>query len=173
MAVSVIRTNNLVKNHDLYVEFMKNRSAEINKGGYSAEDSVNLWCIPGSNYKAQKKGSSYFDAINRWHCIMLTYSIWCGLAKFYKKETVNSATPYKKIISMPEKTLRMFKERVEKAIESAHCKQTSRNKSKVDGCRYLAMYWTYLDIVKDTDTQRYLPDAETCKSAVSTTEIPC
>ena len=100
---------------------------------------------------------------------MLTYECWRNACE--GNVIRGSAIPYKQSVHLLLPDLRRFKENVERAIYKAECDYNTRcshratDTSKWDACRYLAMFWTYLDIVKDTKTQRYLPDSQTRTNA--------
>ena len=166
MAVKSFMTNNLVKEHDIYVNFMKHRNDEITNGGDEPTDILFYKdCLLGASSDAMR--DSYI-AICKWHCITITYDIWSSiLGQFYDvKNTTNIS--YKTLFDVPEDIIRKFKYRVEQTIKNAGCDYNSKRgfKAKVyDACRYLAMFWTYLDIIKDEKTQRFFPTIETAKRA--------
>jgi len=166
MAVRSFVTNNLVKEHDMYVEFMKHRTAEIKENGDT--NTAKLFYKNGLMGKRTNKNSNEYRDIVKWHCIALTYDIWYDIAKDYAID--GGSTSYKKFVDIPESSLKKFKYRVNQAIKNAECDYNKRvhidNKFRLyDGCRYLAMFWTYLDCVKDTKTQRFLPTLTTIERA--------
>lgn len=166
MAVRSFVTNNLVKEHDNYVEFMKHRTAEIKENGDT--NTVKLFYKNRLMGKRTNQNSNEYRDIVKWHCITLTYDIWYDIAKDYAID--GGSTSYKKFVDIPESSLKKFKYRVNQAIKNAECDYNKRvhidNKFKLyDGCRYLAMFWTYLDCVKDTKTQRFLPTLTTIERA--------
>lgn len=166
MAVRSFTTNDLVKEHDMYVEFMKRRTAEIKENG--DKNTAKLFYKNGLMGKRTNQNSNEYRVIVKWHCITLTYDIWYDIAKDY--DINGSSTSYKKFVNIPESSLKKFKYRVNQAIKNAECDYNKRvhidNKFRLyDGCRYLAMFWTYLDCVKDTKTQRFLPTFATIERA--------
>lgn len=165
MAVRSFATNYLVKEHDNYVEFMKRRTAEINENG--DKNTYKLFYKPGLMSKATQKNSVEYAKICKWHCITLTYDIWYDVVKDYAID--GGSTSYKKFVDVPKSALKTFKYRVNNAIKGAECdynKRINHNGQKpYDACRYLAMFWTYLDCVKDTKTQRFLPSLTTIHRA--------
>lgn len=164
MAVAKFATNNLVKEHDEYVKFMENREAELRKS--NATSPILFYKRRLLNGAPTNQNNSLYRAINKWHCIMLSYDIWCKLVSKYV--VVTTHTPYKSIINVPSDVLKEFKTQTEKAIKAADCNVNTKGshvKGKYNACRYLAMYWTYLDIIKDTETQRFIPNNATIKRA--------
>ena len=165
MAVRSFATNYLVKEHDNYVEFMKRRTAEIKENG--DKNTYKLFYKPGLMGKATGKNSIEYSKICKWHCITLTYDIWYDVVKDYAID--GGSTSYKKFVDVPKSALKTFRYRVNNAIKGAECdynKRINSNKQRpYDACRYLAMFWTYLDCVKDTNTQRFLPSLTTIHRA--------
>lgn len=167
-------TNKLVEEHDIYVNFMEKRAEEIKKDGLDVEPPERLFYRSGKNKSIIKMDSNaaynkLYRFVTKWHCIMLTYECWCNVCE--GNVIKGSAIPYKQSVHLLLPDLRRFKENVERAIYKAECDYNTRcshratDTSKWDACRYLAMFWTYLDIVKDTKTQRYLPDSQTRENA--------
>lgn len=165
MAVRSFATNDLVKEHDNYVEFMKHRTAEIKENG--DKNTYKLFYKPGLMGKATGKNSLEYAKICKWHCITLTYDIWYDVVKDYAID--GGSTSYKKFVDVPKSALKTFRYRVNNAIKGAECnynKRINSNKQRpYDACRYLAMFWTYLDCIKDTKTQRFLPSLTTIHRA--------
>lgn len=165
MAVRSFATNYLVKEHDNYVEFMKRRTAEIKENG--DKNTYKLFYKTGLMGKATRKNSVEYSKICKWHCITLTYDIWYDVVKDYAID--GGSTSYKKFVDVPKSALKTFKYRVNNAIKGAECdynKRVNYNGQKpYDACRYLAMFWTYLDCIKDTKTQRFLPSLTTIHRA--------
>lgn len=165
MAVRSFATNYLVKEHDNYVEFMKRRTAEIKENGDT--NTYKLFYKPGLMSKATQKNSVEYSKICKWHCITLTYDIWYDVVKDYAID--GGSTSYKKFVDVPKSALKTFRYRVNNAIKGAECdynKRINHNKQRpYDACRYLAMFWTYLDCIKDTKTQRFLPSLTTIHRA--------
>lgn len=165
MAVRSFVTNYLVKEHDMYVEFMKHRTAEIKENG--DKNTYKLFYKPGLMGKATGKNSVEYSKICKWHCIVLAYDIWYDVVKDYAID--GGSTSYKKFVDVPKSALKTFRYRVNNAIKGAECdynKRINHNGQKpYDACRYLAMFWTYLDCVKDTKTQRFLPSLTTIHRA--------
>lgn len=164
MTVAKFATNNLVKEHDEYVKFMENREKELKES--NASSYVLFYKKRLLNGAPTNKNNSLYRAINKWHCIMLSYEIWCELVKPHVRFTFS--TDYKQIVDVPINILKEFKTQTEKVIKLACCDINTKGshvKGKFDACRYLAMYWTYLDIIKDTKTQRFIPNNATIKRA--------
>jgi hypothetical protein len=165
MAVRSFVTNYLVKEHDNYVEFMKRRTAEIKENG--DKNTYKLFYKPGLMGKATGKNSVEYSKICKWHCIVLAYDIWYDVVKDYAID--GGSTSYKKFVDVPKSALKTFRYRVNNAIKGAECdynKRINHNGQKpYDACRYLAMFWTYLDCIKDTKTQRFLPSLTTIHRA--------
>lgn len=165
MAVRSFVTNYLVKEHDNYVEFMKHRTAEIKENG--DENTYKLFYKYGLMGKATGKNSAEYASICKWHCIVLTYDIWYDVVKDYAID--GGSTSYKKFVDVPKNSLKTFRYRVNNAIKSAECDYNKRinhnGQRPYDACRYLAMFWTYLDCIKDTKTQRFLPSMTTIHRA--------
>lgn len=164
MAVSRFATNNLVKEHDEYVKFMENRESELRKSNATSPILFYKKCL--LNGAPTNQNNSLYRAINKWHCIMLSYDIWCKLVEPHVWFTSN--TNCKQMVNVPSDILKEFKTQTEKAIKAADCNINTKGshvKGKFNACRYLAMYWTYLDIIKDTETQRFIPNNATIKRA--------
>lgn len=165
MAVRSFATNYLVKEHDNYVEFMKRRTAEIKENGDT--NTYKLFYKPGLMSKATQKNSVEYSKICKWHCITLTYDIWYDVVKDYAID--GGSTSYKKFVDVPKSALKTFRYRVNNAIKGAECDYNKRGNPNgqrpYDACRYLAMFWTYLDCIKDTKTQRFLPSLTTIHRA--------
>lgn len=176
MAVRSFATNNLVKEHDLYVKFMKKRWAYISEEG--GEPTEVLFCKKGImsdildlkfDEKNQNKSTAKIcvaiNSIKKWHSIGIAYDIWCDLAKFYVDKVDHNRIPFKKFVDMPEDILKKFKFRFEQSVKNAKCGYTAYGKALVDPCRLLAMFWTYLELVNDEKTQRYFPNHATTERA--------
>lgn len=176
MAVRSFATNNLVKEHDLYVKFMKKRWAYISEEG--GEPTEVLFCKKGImsdildlkfDEKNQNKSTAKIcvaiNSIKKWHSIGIAYDIWCDLAKFYVDKVDHNRIPFKKFVDMPEDILKKFKFRFEQSVKNAKCGYTAYGKALVDPCRLLAMFWTYLELVNDEKTQRYFPNKATTERA--------
>lgn len=171
MAVKSFATNYLVADHDIYKEFMNKRFEYMKKNNLETDI---LFCNFGRGESFLPSGKSTVEdqnsyaAICKWHCITISYSIWCDLVSHYVKED-NRVTNYKKFVNVPVDVLKKFKYRVEKSIENAKCdynkKINGRHGGSLNACRYLVMFWTYLDLKKDCKTQRYFPDLETIQRA--------
>lgn len=175
MAVRHFATNNLVESHDNYVTFMKKRAEYFKDKGL--KDSEILFFKKGIvadifNIHSSRGISSlnrYDRDIVLWHCITIAYDIWSKYACKYVDTKHGSSVSYKLFVDIPENILIKIKSEFEQAIYNAQCdyaKYTNRC-ADLTICRYLARFWTYLDIVKDTSTQRYLPNKETCFRATS------
>ncbi len=162
-------TNNLVSSHDNYVNFMKIRSDRIAKEGGDPNERV-LYDKRGelsqfANVYGLFRNTADRD-VSRWHCITLSYKIWCDLVKDYVDPN-HSSIRYKQVVNVPEDVLKKFKYRVEQSIKFSRCDYNNKfpkrrtGTNKLNACRYLAMFWTYLDIVKDCKTQRFFPNLDT------------
>lgn len=168
MAVHSFATNNLVKERDVYVRYIKAREEYIKENNIHPEphlfikrkhllNSINIDNMPFTSLQR---------AICKWHCMQLTYHIWHDLAS--KCRVYNGTIGHKKTVHIPDDILKEFKKKVEKAIIDNNCdynRKLPHSKCVYDACRYLAMYWTYLDIVKDEVSQRFYPDPDTWKRA--------
>lgn len=171
MAVKSFATNYLVADHDMYKEFMNKRFEYMKKNNLETDI---LFCNFGRGESFLPSGKSTVEdqnsyvAICKWHCITISYSIWCDLVSHYVKED-NRVANYKKFVNVPVDVLKKFKYRVEKSIENAKCDYNKRTNGghggSLNACRYLVMFWTYLDLKKDCKTQRYFPDLETIQRA--------
>lgn len=175
MAVRHFATNNLVEGHDNYVKFMKKRAEYFKDKGLENNDI--LFFKKGIVCEAFGIATTYGNAglnkydrdITLWHCITLAYDIWSKYACKYIDTKRGSSVPYKLFVDIPEEVLDKIKIEFNQAIANAKCdyaKYTNRC-ADLTICRYLARFWTYLDIVKDTTTQRYLPNKDTCFRATS------
>lgn len=172
MAIKSFATNYLVADHDMYKEFMDNRFEYMKKNNLETDvlfcngNKRSVSFIPNGKNSVDDQNS--YAAICKWHCITISYYIWSELVKDYVKED-NRVANYKKFVNVSVDILKKFKYRVEKSIESARCDYNKRlnggRGGSLNGCRYLAMFWTYLDLKKDCKTQRYFPDLETIKRA--------
>lgn len=172
MAVKSFATNYLVADHDMYKEFMNKRFEYMKKNNIETDvlfcnTKKDISFLP--NGKNSAEDTSSYSAIRKWHCMIISYSIWCGLVSEYVKED-NRVANYKKFVNVPVDVLKKFKYRVERTIENAGCDYNKKINSghgggNLDACRYLAMFWTYLDLKKDCKTQRYFPDLETIQRA--------
>ena len=107
------------------------------------------------------KNSEYW-AIRKWHCITISYLVWNGICA-NDGEILPWSNSYKKFVDLSEENIKKFKERATSRIEEAGCDYNNLhpNQTVFDPCRYLAMYWTYLDIMKDTTANRYYPNSRT------------
>ena len=172
MAVKSFATNYLVADHDMYKEFMNKRFEYMKKNNIETDvlfcnTKKDITFLPSGKNSAEDTSS--YSAIRKWHCMIISYSIWCGLVSQYVKED-NRVANYKKFVNVPVDVLKKFKYRVERTIENAGCDYNKKINSghgggNLDACRYLAMFWTYLDLKKDCKTQRYFPDLETIQRA--------
>ena len=176
MAVRSFATNNLVEDHDNYVKFMKTRWNHLSKEGGKNTDILFykkglVTEAFGIKYSKEHK----MDVINQitkstriiklWHSITIAYNLWCEYSKFYIDKGHSHIT-YKQFVDIPEDILKKFKFRFEQIVKNAGCEYKGNGNSHlIDPCRLLAMFWTYLDIVKDTKTQRYFPNNATIERA--------
>ena len=176
MAVRSFATNNLVKDHDNYVKFMKTRWNHLSKEDKNTDILLYKKGLVteafGIKYSKEHKMditvqiTKYVRTIKLWHSITIAYNIWCEYSKFYIDKDHNLIT-YKQFVDIPEGVLKKFKFRFEQTVKNAKCEyKTNGGDHSVDPCRLLAMFWTYLDLVKDTKTQRYLPNIATIERAV-------
>ena len=172
MAVNPFATNYLVADHDMYKEFMDKRFEYMKNNNITTDvlfcngNKKGVCFIPTGKISANDTSS--YTAIIKWHCITISYSIWCDLVKDYVKED-NRVANYKKFVNVPVDVLKKFKYRVERSIENARCDYNKRlnggHGGNLNACRYLVMFWTYLDLKRDCKTQRYFPDLETIQRA--------
>ena len=167
MAVSRFATNNLVKEHDMYVKFLQMRADLIKEKGLT---NIHKFVPDGygllNRFDNDMSKTAICRGLSKWRCIHLSYDIWRNLVRNYTNENVT--IPCKRFISVHESVLERFKTLTEQAIREEKCDYNTRlphRQATYDACRYLAMYWTYLDIVKDDKTQRYYPDAVTRRRA--------
>ncbi len=167
MAVSRFATNNLVKEHDMYVKFLQMREDLIKEKGLT---NVNKFVPDGygllNRFNNDMSKTAICRGLSKWRCIHLSYGIWRELVGDYT--STNVTIPCKRFISVHESVLERFKTLTEQVICEEKCDYNTRlphRQATYDACRYLAMYWTYLDIVKDDKTQRYYPDAVTRRRA--------
>lgn len=175
MTVRHFATNNLVEAHDNYVKFMKKRAEYFKDKGL--ENNEILFFKKGivcevfntSTIHGNTNLNRFDRDITLWHCITIAYDIWCKYASKLIDTKHGSSVSYKLFVDIPENILIKIKSEFEQAINNAKCdyaKYTNRC-ADLTICRYLARFWTYLDIVKDTTTQRYFPNKETCFRATS------
>lgn len=166
MAVRKFMTNNLVKEHDMYVEFMRKRNEEMKNDGH--EPTEVLFYKRGLLGTRTDYAKNNYISICKWHCIIITYNIWYSICAPLYSSRIQTNEPYKDLVDVPDDALKKFEYRVEQSIKNARCDYNSK-KGRANGTydtpRYLAMFWTYLDIVKDTETQRFYPTADTRKRA--------
>lgn len=160
-------TNNLVEGHDTYVKFMNARAENLKKDGKKSDFPVLFYKKGFSGSTGERKATrTEIRDICKWHCITLTYNIWCQLVDDHVIPS-NNCIQYKKHIEVSDDILKQFRYCVEQAIKIAKCdynerlSPSSRKSGTYDACRYLAMYWTYLDITHDCKTQRYFPNGPT------------
>jgi len=162
MAVNRFATNNLVAEHDIYVKYLEIRKKFIEEHNWTdVKEFVPSRCGLFENL-SDVPPTTIKRGLYKWHCMMLSYDIWKNLVKSHI--VWKGAIEYKKSVNVSYGVLKRFKYATEQAIHEARCDYNRRlphNQAQYDACRYLAMYWTYLDIIKDDKTQRYYPDAET------------
>lgn len=169
--VKIFATNNLVRDYDIYKNYMNQRREFLKTNNSKPTDL--LFPFGGRNKIRPSFNLTPRDriAIIKWHCIATSYMIWqdcvkdCSIVR-------SGAISYKKVYDVSDDILKKFKYRVERTLENTRCDLNNIYKSKhpdqgkeYDACRYLAMCWTYLDIVKDDKTQRYFPSLDTAKRA--------
>ena len=176
MAVRSFATNNLVKDHDNYVKFMKTRWSHLSKEDKNTDilfykkglvtEAFGIKYSKEHRIDVTVQITNYVRTIKLWHSITIAYNLWCEYSKFYIDKDHNLIT-YKQFVDIPENVLKKFKFRFEQTVKNAKCEyKTNGGDHSVDPCRLLAMFWTYLDLVKDTKTQRYLPNIATIERAV-------
>lgn len=174
MAIKGFATNNLVKSFDTYIEFMSKRSSIIKTGGFEPTEVLFfkkgiVTDIFGKRTDPNESMTIRRD-IKRWHCIVLSYDIWYELVQNYVEDG-HGSIQYKKFVNVPDSVIKDFKKKVEDAISNAKCDYGSMVESRTDvsrsynGCRYLAEFWTYLDLIHDCKTQRFFPNNDTIKRA--------
>ena len=158
MAVQWFKTNNLAKEHDLYEKFIKVRQEELSKRKLTNLNTL-FPKIRGIRWSSMKNGEYW--AIRKWHCITISYLTWNGICA-KDGQIICANNGYKKLVSLSEEKIKEFKALVNERIKDAGCDYNNLhpNQTVFDPCRYLAMYWTYLDIIKDT-TNRYYPNSKT------------
>lgn len=177
MAVKPFATNYLVADHDMYKEFMYNRFEYLKNNNIETDvlfcnankkdgNGKSVSFLPNGKNTIEDQNS--YAAICKWHCIRISYSTWYNLVSQYVKED-NRVANYKKFVNVPVDVLEKFKYHVERSIKNARCDYNKRlnggRGGSLNACRYLAMFWTYLDLKKDCKTQRYFPDLETIRRA--------
>jgi hypothetical protein len=166
MAVSRFATNNLVAEHDVYVKYLEIRKKFIEEHGWTnVKEFVPARCGLFDIFHNVPK-TTLQRGLYKWHCMQISYDIWSKLVK--DSVVWHGAVEYKKNINVSYDCLRKFKSMTEQAIYEARCDYNTRlphGQATYDACRYLAMYWTYLDIIRDDKTQRYFPDKETREKA--------
>ena len=157
-------TNNLVEGHDTYVKFMNARFENLKKEGKKSD--ILFYKRGGNSNTGWKLSITEYRDVCKWHCITLTYNIWCELVKDHVVPD-NNCIQYKKHIEVSDDIMKQFKYRVEQAIKIAKCDYNerlsphSKKNGTYDACRYLVMYWAYLDLIHDCKTQRYFPNGPT------------
>ena len=176
MAVRSFATNNLVEDHDNYVKFMKIRWGYLSKEDKNTDilfykkglvtEAFGIKYSKEHKMDATVQTTKYIREIKLWHSITIAYNLWCNYAKFYIDRD-HSSIQYKQFVDFSEDVLKKIKFRFEQIVKNAKCEyKTNGGSHLVDPCRLLAMYWTYLDLIKDTKTQRYFPNNATCERAV-------
>ena len=166
MAVSRFATNNLVAEHDVYVKYLEVRKKFIEEHGWTnVKEFVPARCGLFDIFHNVPK-TTLQRGLYKWHCMQISYDIWQTLVKHCV--VWEGAIEYKKSVHVDVSILKKFKSMTEQAIHDARCDYNTwlpHGQATYDACRYLAMYWTYLDIIVDTKTQRYFPDKETREKA--------
>lgn len=166
MAVSRFATNNLVAEHDVYVKYLKIRKKFIEEHGWTnVKEFVPSRCGLFDTFFNVSK-TTLKRGLYKWHCMQISYDIWQTLVKHCV--VWEGAIKYKKSVHVDVSILKKFKAITEQTIYDARCDYNTRlphGQAHYDACRYLAMYWTYLDIIKDDKTQRYFPDKDTREKA--------
>lgn len=176
MAVRSFATNNLVEDHDNYVKFMKTRWSHLSKEDKNTDILFYKKGLVTESFGIKYSKEHKMDVINQitkstriiklWHSITIAYNLWCEYSKFYIDKGHSHIT-YKQFVDISEDILKKFKFRFEQIVKNAGCEYKGNGNSHlIDPCRLLAMFWTYLDIVKDTKTQRYFPNNATIERAI-------
>ena len=167
MAVKSFLTNDLVAEMDMYKEFDELRRKEMKVDGPHEKLFYKSGLIGDpKEWKAgwyQKKKK----ALCKCACMTIAYNIWY---KYVSDRAIDEgATSYKKFVDVPKTVLSTMKRIFETEIKAKCCDVNSRIGKRgdfhYDFCRYLAMYWTYLDCAKDTTTQRFFPTQMTITRA--------
>ena len=175
MAVRSFATNNLVEDHDNYVKFMKIRWNHLSKEDKNTDilfykkglvtEAFDIKYSKEHRVDVTVQITKYTRIIKLWHSITMAYNLWCEYSRFYVDKD-HSRITYKQFVDIPEDVLKKFKFRFEQIVKNAKCEyKTNGGDHFADPCRLLAMFWTYLDIVKDTKTQRYFPNNATIERA--------
>ena len=175
MAVRSFATNNLVEDHDNYVKFMKTRWSHLSKEDKNTDilfykkglvtEAFGIKYSKENRIDTINQISKYMRIIKLWHSITIAYNIWCEYSRFYIDKD-HSSVIYKQFVDIPEDVLKKFKSKFEQIVKNAKCEyKTNGGDHSVDPCRLLAMFWTYLDLAKDTKTQRYFPNNATIERA--------
>ena len=175
MAVRSFATNNLVEDHDMYVKFMKIRWNHLSKEDKNTDilfykkglvtEAFDIKYSKEHRMDVTVQITKYTRIIKLWHSITMAYNLWCEYSRFYIDKN-HSRIMYKQFVDISEDVLKKFKFRFERIVKNAKCEyKTNGGDHFADPCRLLAMFWTYLDIVKDTKTQRYFPNNATIERA--------
>ena len=175
MAVRSFATNNLVEDHDNYVKFMKTRWSYLSKEDKNTDilfykkglitEAFGIKYSKENRVDTINQISKYMRIIKLWHSITIAYNIWCEYSRFYIDKD-HSRILYKQFVDISEDVLKKFKFRFEQTVKNARCEyKTNGTDHFVDPCRFLAMFWTYLDITKNTGIQRYFPNNATIERA--------
>ena len=169
MTVCTFSTNNLVRDHDIYEDFMGKRAEALRTKDLEIYGGTPvLFYRKGLFNLSSSNKSTLYRAINRWHCIkiaVVTWNIFVGSIGSKVKHEAGC----KKIIYASREDIIGFKKRYEEAVKLA---KIHKYDHELNCCRYLAMYWTYLDIIKDTKTNRFYPDNDTIKIAAKVFGYP-
>ncbi len=165
MTVCTFATNNLVRDHDIYEYFMGKRERALSKDLEIYHGTPVLFYRKGLFNCSDSNKATTYRAINRWHCISLAVTVWDTIAS----QNIKHDAGCKKIIYASREDIIKFKERYEGAVNAA---KIHKYDGQINCCRYLAMYWTYLDIIKDTTTSRFYPDNDTIEIAAEVFGYP-
>lgn len=163
MTVCTFATNNLVRDHDIYEDFMHKRAEALTKD--LRIDTPVLFYRKGLFNLSSSNKSTLYRAINRWHCIKIAVVTW----NMFVGSKVKYEAGCKKIIHASREDIIGFKKRYEEAVELA---KIHKYDHELNCCRYIAMYWTYLDIINDIKTDRFYPDMDTIEIAAEVFGYP-
>ena len=176
MAVRSFATNNLVEDHDNYVKFMKTRWSYLSKEDKNTDilfykkglitEAFDIKYNKENRNDTINQISKHMHTIKLWHSITIAYNLWCDCSRLHIDKDHGNII-YKQFVDISEDVLKKFKFRFEQTVKNARCEyKTNGTNHLVDPCRLLAMFWTYLDITKNTGIQRYFPNNATIERAI-------
>ena len=175
MAVRSFATNNLVEDHDNYVKFMKTRWSYLSKEDKNTDilfykkglitEAFDIKYNKENRNDTINQISKHMHTIKLWHSITIAYNLWCDCSRLHIDKDHGNII-YKQFVDISEDVLKKFKFRFEQTVKNARCEyKTNGTNHLIDPCRLLAMFWTYLDITKNTGIQRYFPNNATIERA--------